>query len=318
MNIKKLITFVLVLAFVFGFTGIAKAETVTTTTSSAQVQALLEQIKTLTAQIESLKAAQAQVETARESVSSTLSMIRNLREGMTGDDVKALQAILAADPEIYPEGLITGYYGRLTSEAVRKFQRKNGIETVGVVGPKTLQKLNEKISDLKLYSEDDDDDDGDDDNRGKGKKLCVITPPGHQIAPGWLKKNNGQRPVVPECQKLPKGIQDKIDWNKPTTTPDTIAPTISSIVSSSTNATSTKVTWNTNELTIGKIFYGTTTPLTVSSTTPVINSNVFKVNHEVMLNNLATSTTYYFIISAKDPAGNTSTSSQNSFVTPAN
>lgn len=318
MNIKKLITFVLVLALVFGFAGITKAQT-TTTTSSAQVQALLEQIKTLTAQLETLKSAQTQVQTARESVSNTLSMIRNLREGMTGDDVKALQAILAADPEIYPEGLITGYYGRLTSEAVRKFQRKNGIETVGIVGPKTLKKLNEKISDLKLYSEDDEDEDEDgDDSKGRGKKLCMITPPGHQIAPGWLKKNNGQKPIVPECQKLPKGIEDKEDWKKPTTTPDTIAPTISAVVSSSTNATSTKVTWNTNELTIGKLFYGTTSPLTISSTTPVINSNMFKMNHEVMLNNLATSTTYYYIISAKDPAGNTSTTSQSSFVTPAN
>jgi len=316
MNIKKLITLTLVLMFVFSFAGIAKAQEVTTTSASAQVQALLEQIKTLTAQLEALKAAQTQVQTTRESVSSTLSMIRNLREGMTGDDVKALQAILAADPEIYPEGLITGYYGRLTSEAVRKFQRKNGIETVGVVGPKTLKKLNEKISDLKLYSEDDED--GDDDNNGRSKKLCVITPPGHQIAPGWLKKNNGQKPVVPECQNLPPGIANQIGWTKPTTTPDTIAPIISAVVSSSTNATSTKVTWNTNELTIGSIFYGTENPLIISSTTPVINSNMFKMSHEVMLNNLATSTTYYFIINSRDAAGNTSTTSQSSFVTPAN
>lgn len=63
--------------------------------------------------------------------------------GMQSDDVKRLQEYLAKDPELYPEGLTTGYYGPLTTAAVRRFQAKYGIAQVGRVGPQTLAKLNE-------------------------------------------------------------------------------------------------------------------------------------------------------------------------------
>ena len=51
-----------------------------------------------------------------------LNLLRQMRQGMSGDDVKALQTILAAQPDVYPEGLITGYYGPLTSKAVKNYQ----------------------------------------------------------------------------------------------------------------------------------------------------------------------------------------------------
>lgn len=44
--------------------------------------------------------------------------------GMTSEQVKILQQMLASEPTIYPEGLITGYYGDLTIKAVQKFQAK--------------------------------------------------------------------------------------------------------------------------------------------------------------------------------------------------
>ena len=68
---------------------------------------------------------------------------RELDEGMSGDDVSTLQQFLAQDPELYPEGLITGYYGSLTTDAVRRFQTRYGLSQVGRVGPQTLAKLNE-------------------------------------------------------------------------------------------------------------------------------------------------------------------------------
>src|SRR3989344_2242655 len=68
---------------------------------------------------------------------------RELDEGMSGDDVSTLQQFLAQDPELYPEGLITGYYGSLTKDAVRRFQTRYGLSQVGRVGPQTLAKLNE-------------------------------------------------------------------------------------------------------------------------------------------------------------------------------
>ena len=48
--------------------------------------------------------------------------------GDSGEGVRQLQIFLKAQgPEIYPEGLITGYFGSLTQKAVQRFQEKYGI-----------------------------------------------------------------------------------------------------------------------------------------------------------------------------------------------
>ncbi len=69
-------------------------------------------------------------------------LTRQLSAGMSGSDVSALQAFLARDPSIYPQGLVTGFYGPLTTAAVSKFQTRNGIASVGRVGPITLALIN--------------------------------------------------------------------------------------------------------------------------------------------------------------------------------
>ncbi len=74
--------------------------------------------------------------------------------GSRGDETKLLQIILTQDPTFYPEGLITGYFGPLTEEAVKRFQKKNNIINLGnsvstgygLVGPKTRTKLNELLN----------------------------------------------------------------------------------------------------------------------------------------------------------------------------
>ena len=57
-----------------------------------------------------------------------------------------LQQWLSQDKEIYPDAVVSGYYGSLTEKAVQKFQEKysvvkSGEEGYGVVGPKTRGKL---------------------------------------------------------------------------------------------------------------------------------------------------------------------------------
>lgn len=66
--------------------------------------------------------------------------------GDRGIDVTNLQTFFAADPSIYPQGLITGYFGTLTRSAVMSYQASNGISPAGRVGPITLAKINEQIS----------------------------------------------------------------------------------------------------------------------------------------------------------------------------
>lgn len=80
-------------------------------------------------------------------------ILRNLRQGSSGDDVKTLQQKLLEEG-VYPEGLITGYFGNLTKQAVIRFQEKyaaeilvpNGLtQGTGFFGPSTRKKMNELI-----------------------------------------------------------------------------------------------------------------------------------------------------------------------------
>lgn len=71
---------------------------------------------------------------------------RQLQLGMSGADVGELQTFLAQDRTIYPQGLITGYFGSLTKSAVSNFQARNGISTVGRVGPQTLAFINNMMN----------------------------------------------------------------------------------------------------------------------------------------------------------------------------
>ena len=66
----------------------------------------------------------------------------DLVRGMTSPDISNLQSVLGQDKTIYPEGLVTGYFGPATENAVRRFQAKYGIAQVGRVGPATRAKLN--------------------------------------------------------------------------------------------------------------------------------------------------------------------------------
>lgn len=74
--------------------------------------------------------------------SSASMLTRQLQLGMSGADVSALQVFLAQDRTIYPQGLVTGYFGTLTRSAVANFQARNGISSVGRVGPQTLAFIN--------------------------------------------------------------------------------------------------------------------------------------------------------------------------------
>lgn len=67
---------------------------------------------------------------------------RILRRGDKGDDVKALQELLN---KIGYDLTVDGDYGRGTQNAVRDFQRKNGLSADGNFGPQTAEVLLEKV-----------------------------------------------------------------------------------------------------------------------------------------------------------------------------
>ena len=74
---------------------------------------------------------------------------RALGLGSSGDDVERLQQFFAQDSSIYPERLVTGYFGLLTQAAVQRWQARHGIVSSGTpsstgygrVGPRTATAL---------------------------------------------------------------------------------------------------------------------------------------------------------------------------------
>lgn len=64
-----------------------------------------------------------------------------LKEGAQGEEVRTLQARLK-DLRFF-QGPVTGFFGPLTAEAVRRFQKAHGLPAVGYVGPRTLAALSQ-------------------------------------------------------------------------------------------------------------------------------------------------------------------------------
>lgn len=303
-SIISIASFVVLITGLLAFPVFGQTQS-TSSSISDLIKTLQQQIETLKVQIEALKQARLQIKTTSQDITETLKLARQLKEGMSGEDVKLLQTILAAYPDIYPEGLISGYYGRLTSQAVKKFQKKFNLEQVGNVGSKTLKKINEELENNPVTTEE----------TSEGKRTCAIVPPGHLIAPGWLKKQDGVKPIVPVCQVLPPGIAKKLGIATSTPpTPDTVAPVISQISATSTTANSTHITWFTNELANSKIWHATTSPVATNAA-PTISSADLVLSHDLLLSSLYASTTYYYIVVSSDNSGNTATSSQSSFAT---
>ncbi|MEW6682011.1 MAG: fibronectin type III domain-containing protein [Nitrospirota bacterium] len=94
--------------------------------------------------------------------------------------------------------------------------------------------------------------------------------------------------------------------------PDTTAPTISGVVASSTGATSTVITWSTNEPSTSVVDYGLGTSYGSSST-----DTTLVTSHSRSLIGLTASTTYHFRVRSADAAGNTASSADFVFTTSA-
>jgi len=67
------------------------------------------------------------------------SFSKELKAGDYGDDVKNLQVILGTDPSIYPQKVVSGYFGSLTVEAIKKLQTKYGLTVTGILDKPTQE-----------------------------------------------------------------------------------------------------------------------------------------------------------------------------------
>lgn len=87
-----------------------------------------------------------------------------LKKGDRGAYVKKLQTKL--NQLNYECGNVDGVFGSLTEEALKEFQKVNGLSITGIAEEKTLKKL-----ELFLYQEDRDEDEEEDDRRGNEEPL---------------------------------------------------------------------------------------------------------------------------------------------------
>ncbi|MBI5004164.1 peptidoglycan-binding protein [Candidatus Kaiserbacteria bacterium] len=131
----------------------ASAQTVDINSLIAQTQALIAQINALKAQ-QGYASSSVVPTTSTTNTSSNAGALtsgicptlsRSLSYGASGNDVSSLQQFLAQDVSVYPDQLVTGYFGTLTQAAVQRWQMKYGVVSsgapdstgFGVVGPRT-------------------------------------------------------------------------------------------------------------------------------------------------------------------------------------
>jgi peptidoglycan hydrolase-like protein with peptidoglycan-binding domain len=185
-------------------------------------------------------------------------LYRQLQFGMRGNDVSSLQTFLGTDSTIYPQGLVTGYFGGLTKSAVSNFQARNGIPTAGRVGPQTLPVINA------------------------------------QMANGM---NNGGVITGGRAASI-YNINVAVNRNVPT------------------------ISWTTDELTKGVVYYSSS-PLSayerensvdISSASIMTDTN-FRSSQSIAIPNLASNTTYYYMLYTTDQDGNVSVTTQQTFQT---
>ncbi len=95
--------------------------------------------------------------------------------------------------------------------------------------------------------------------------------------------------------------------------PDVTPPVISAILATPTT-TSAVIGWSTNEASSSEVVYATQPLATATSTQSVSNASLV-TSHSLTLTSLTASTTYYFLVKSSDAAGNTASSTQQSFLT---
>lgn len=146
----------------FGGATFAQASTLT----SGQVQAIVSLLQAFNADQATIINVQAAL--SGQSANNTFSQLASstndgtvlqfsiyLRRGMSGEDVKHLQEILASDATLFSQDKVTGFFGPKTEEAVKHFQKRFDIEQVGFLGPKTIHTLNKLLNEHNVHGDED-------------------------------------------------------------------------------------------------------------------------------------------------------------------
>jgi hypothetical protein len=138
MTTKKTIAVALSFAFVF-FVLETHAQAATQPTNAELIKTIQElraEIRVLKAQLNDKNA------TTTTTTTNKLRLKQEYGIGATNEEIKILQKILATDASIYPEGMVTGYFGPLTAKAITRLQTKYKLENRGVLTAETRDFIN--------------------------------------------------------------------------------------------------------------------------------------------------------------------------------
>ena len=243
--------------------------------------------------------------------------------------------------------MTTGYFGSLTEKAVKKFQKKYGIEQVGIVGPKTRAQLHKLVgktassvpqgiakkkgvdnddldndTDNGDDTDGDDSDDGDEDddvaNGGHGKGKVLVCHKGKNtinISQSALQAHLRIGGTEGACGEQNGQDDDSDDGDDPDDpAEDTTAPSISD-VGADPATTTAAISWVTDEPADSTVWYATSSPLLDATSILVGENSATTTSHSLTLDELTASTVYYYIVFSDDETGNTASSSEGSFET---
>ena len=151
----KFLVFFIGLFFLVSFNFAQAQATTATPDLEILAQTIRQQIEDLKERILQLQEELKETTKELEEVEGVVKFTQNLYKGLRNEEVEHLQEFLSEYPEIYPEGLVTGYFGSLTEKAVKKFQKKHAedileplglTEGTGFVGGKTIAKINQLMA----------------------------------------------------------------------------------------------------------------------------------------------------------------------------
>ncbi|MFT5036972.1 MAG: peptidoglycan hydrolase-like protein with peptidoglycan-binding domain [Candidatus Azotimanducaceae bacterium] len=134
----RVVLVVLLSAFFFLVAPVAQAQ-------STEMQIMITRMESIMTQMELLQkefltlASGVQTTTAPQVLGASASTIftQSLEYGDTNEDIKRIQTLLATDPEIYPYGVASGFFGPKTQEAIKNLQTRFSLDPLGIIGPAT-------------------------------------------------------------------------------------------------------------------------------------------------------------------------------------
>lgn len=278
---------------------------------NVKIAELVAQIAELTQELTILQGEEPSSLQAETEITSEVYFSAPLFLDMRNKDVQKLQEFLAKDSNVYPEGLITGYFGLLTHAAVVRFQEKYAGEILspigllagtGFVGNKTLAKLNELF----------------------GADISAQPSEGESIpeANSSVEAPQGtEEAAVGEVDDTPSSSigGGGSGGGESSPAPDTSSPsTITNLDSPARTISSVTLTWtspgddvDTGTATTYDVRYSTlgmTEGIWISATKAVgePTPQVAGASESMIVSGLTINTTYYFAIKTMDEAGNES------------